>query len=122
MAEVEIGIAGKIMSKHDEIQQDPLGAGKTEANRLGKLAIKAIVGGMGSDNWREYMSNFVSSQRQLDRLCGEDGYITTEYGEECLAYIAANSTCTVETGRNGNRGTLNFVKTDAISKLDKWDQ
>lgn len=122
-------ITAKILGSHDRIVKDPMGAGGAEAKRLGDLAIKAIVGGRKSDDWRKYMREFADTPEQLERLCGNDDYYLTEYGPECLAYIIANSTCTTETHvpttgavpadpLKPNKGTLNFIKEEAIENLD----
>jgi hypothetical protein len=118
-------ITGKILESHNRIIADTTGAGKTEAKRLGDLAIDAILGGIGSSEWRKYMINFASTSNQLARLSGDDDFKDEEYGAETLAYIVANSTCTIDThtttttgALDANQGTLNFIKPEMQAKLD----
>lgn len=117
-------ILGNIQRSHRLIIEDPEGYGKTEAKRLGDLAIVAILGGMNSTAWRNYVQNFASTPEQLARLSGDDEFMSVEYGPETLAYIVANSTCTTDTHlpttglSDGNKGTLNFVDAAMQAKLD----
>lgn len=118
---MEDSITKKIQKSHDDIMTDPDGAGKAEARRLGDLAIKATLDGIKSRAWKVYMEQFTTEPKQLARLLGEDAFIKTEYGEECLAYIVANSTCTIETHKSNEFGTVHFLKTDVKEKLDLFE-
>lgn len=81
----------KRLQKTDVAMENP-------ANRIqlgGKLkrqAIKAMMGGIGSDDWRAYMSLFADNIDQLNRLTvpqqGEDAWLP-----EARAYMVANAIC-----------------------------
>ena len=68
----------------------------THMDQLGFLlkdaAIKAMMAGIDSDEWKSYMSLFADNEKQLTLLtvpvAGEESYLT-----EARAYIVANSIC-----------------------------
>ncbi|MBA3711710.1 MAG: hypothetical protein H0W76_04570 [Pyrinomonadaceae bacterium] len=63
---------------------------------IGKLAVKAIMGGLKSDDWKTYMSLFADNAEQLKLLTeetqGEDSYLP-----EARAYIVSNAVCAAGT-------------------------
>ena len=73
-----------------ETKQGELGAA------LGELAVRAIMGGLGSDDWRKYMSLFADNAAQLQLLSeatpGEDSYLP-----HTRAYIVSNAVCAAGT-------------------------
>jgi hypothetical protein len=76
------------------------------AQALSALAVKAIMGGLGSPDWREYMSIFADNEAQLSVLCEvqpdepEDSYLP-----QSRAYIVSNAVCSAGT----NTATTNNV-------------
>jgi hypothetical protein len=69
-----------------ETKQGELGAA------LSQLAVKAIMGGLGSADWERYMSVFADNAAQLQLLShateNEDSYLP-----RTRAYIVSNSVC-----------------------------
>lgn len=99
-------IIEKIEDKHKEIADrmnsgDPVKEQEARAiaAEMKKLASKAILKGIDSDEWREYMKVFAKDDTEhIQRLNGEDtAFNETEWGYESLAYVVANSTCDVMT-------------------------
>ena len=100
-----------ISEKLDIVEKAMTVPGKKLAlgNLLKNHAIKAMMKGIGSDEWRQYMSMFADNQQQLDRLT------TAEENEgqwlrESRAYIVSNSVCATAT----NTKTKNGVATDQL--------
>lgn len=66
---------------------------------IGELAVRAIMGGLGSAAWRNYMSIFADNAAQLQLLsestAGEDSYLP-----HTRAYIVSNAVCAA--GTDGN--------------------
>lgn len=58
-------------------------------------ALKALIGGMTSDDCRTYMRNYATSDAQLDILMGVTGDSATK--RKARAYLIANGTCGTET-------------------------
>jgi hypothetical protein len=60
--------------------------------KLKQAAIEAMMAGIGSDQWKSYMSLFADNTEQLNRLTvraeNEDLWLT-----ESRAYMVANSIC-----------------------------
>lgn len=95
-------------------------AGRELARSLGRLATDAIRYGMGSTAWRDYMSNFATTPQQLDRLWGrETAFNNTEWGYRSLAYMVANSTCTVESLPTG---VINGFEPEMIANLNNFEE
>lgn len=68
--------------------------GQDDATRLQEQAVKAVIGGMSSEDWKTYMKNYVSNAAQLQRLIGKDEkFMATSYGALTLSYIAGGGTC-----------------------------
>ena len=66
--------------------------------RLNILAVKALTGGIKSDDWKFYMAIFADNAAQLRRLTvAEDG--EPAYLQQSRAYIVSNAICDV--GTNG---------------------
>lgn len=96
---------------------DKVHGGGEFGDRVGKAAEDAMVGGMGSDAWKRYMSLFADSSDQLKRLTtteldGEDPYLS-----RIRAYIVANGVCAPGTDAKTINGTMNFA--DRGSDIDK---
>lgn len=73
--------------------------GKTDID-IQEQSIKAILGGMKSDDWKTYMSHFNSNEPQLNRLRGLDEPFMkhpTGWGPKILAYIVAGGPCGIGT-------------------------
>lgn len=93
--------------------------GKNRAEQLKNLAGEAIRNGMKSRAWEIYMREFASNEKELKRLIGEDeAFNKTEWGLDSLAYIAANSTCDVQTT---TRTAANMDK-DMQNNLDHFPE
>jgi hypothetical protein len=73
------------------------------ASRVGTAAMSAMMNGMHSEEWREYMALFCDTKDELAQLSvvrDTDG----SYMPQMRAYIVANAICTGSTGtRTGNR-------------------
>lgn len=71
----------------------PTGTGGTLAFPVKDAAIEAALGGIKSDEWRNYMSILASNEDQLKRLTGNDALANESYVRESSAYLVTNSTC-----------------------------
>lgn len=78
------------------------GSGNT-SKAIQTLALAAVHGGQGSDEWRTYMSLFVDAgnTKQLARLMGKDSTATQLDMNNARAYLAADGTC-------GSTTVINF--------------
>jgi hypothetical protein len=74
------------------------------AQTLSTLAVKAIMGGLGSAAWKEYMSIFADNDAQL-KLLTETTEDEDEYLPKSRAYIVSNAVCAAGT----NTATTNGV-------------
>lgn len=81
----------KRLQKTDRAMEDPLHRVQL-GGKLKRAAIKAIMGGIGSDDWKAYMSLFADNVDQLNRLTvrkpDEDAWLA-----EARAYMVANAVC-----------------------------
>ena len=120
-------IKEKILAEQKEImdEKDPVKQ-KEAAEKIGKLAINAIKGGIKSREWTFFMSRYADTTEQLMRLSGEDAKFNEQtWSDECLTYIASNTMCTITSRQapidppNPNQGTLNFMDPVMIDGLDK---
>ncbi len=116
-------IAEKIKESNDGIVKDIKAGNHEKANALGKLAAEAMFDGIKSRKWKEYMNTYITNQKQLERLCGEDAeYLANDDNKRALAYIVGNSICTVDTrgvaDDDDKQGTLNYLKPEMIEALD----
>jgi hypothetical protein len=70
--------------------------------RIAQLAIRAVNGGLGSKDWRNYMSLFADNEEQLNLLTTEEVPADKPYLEQSRAYMVSNAVCdaatTTETG------------------------
>jgi hypothetical protein len=70
--------------------------------RIGQLAIKAVNGGIKSEDWKKYMSLFADNEEQLNLLTTEELPADKPYLEQSRAYMVSNAVCdaatTTETG------------------------
>jgi hypothetical protein len=72
-------------------------------NLLKNHAIKAMMKGIGSDEWKQYMSMFADNQEQLDRLTiAEEN--EGQWLRESRAYIVSNSVCATATNTRTRNG------------------
>lgn len=71
--------------------------GGTKGFELKVAAIKAALGGVGSDDWRNYMTIFADNEAQLKRLTAKDAQAGNPWVKETSAYMVANGTCGGET-------------------------
>ncbi len=104
-----------------KVASDPVFAGD-----LRRLAIDAIRFGMEKDDgtptpqWKELMSNYASDKTQLERLSGEDeAFENSDWGLACLAYIAGNSTCGIDTATM--TGTERGFTPDMYDQMEEFE-
>lgn len=66
----------------------------SEAQRTGDLARAAILAGVASTDWRNYMEHFGAlSTEQLKRLLAQDGTLGVPLQDQKRAYLIANGMC-----------------------------
>lgn len=73
------------------------GSGEVAADNRRK-AVAAVTGGITSTAWRTYMSQFVTTSEQLNRLLGTDGTDDNPVMIEKRAYLVGNGVCGEGTG------------------------
>jgi hypothetical protein len=69
----------------------------TIANLIGYRAIEAIVEGVGSQAWEDYMRIFASTEEELKRLTFEDPMSQDPDIKENIVYLVSYATCTAAT-------------------------
>ena len=81
--------------------------------RIAALAIKAVNGGIGSQDWKNYMSLFADNEEQLNLLTTEEVPADKPYLLQSRAYMVSNAVCdaatTTETGFRVNEGLDNGI-------------
>jgi len=85
----------KLLAKTSEIAKD---RGHGKGQELSDFAVKALLGGINSDDWANYMKKFTTEPDELARLCGKDDTFKTAYQPQNLAYIVSNAICGTATG------------------------
>ena len=97
------------LDKVEKAMKDP--AKKTPlGNLLKNAAIAAMMKGIGSDEWKRYMTMFADNEEQLARLTvPEDD--EEQWLRESRAYIVSNAVCATAT----NTQTKNGVATDQLN-------
>ncbi len=65
----------------------------TYGRKVGDAAMKAMMKGLGSEEWKNYMSLFADSSEQLTRLSSTELDGNDEWLPHIRAYIVANGTC-----------------------------
>lgn len=92
-------------------------AGGTFGERVKNAGIRAVMGGIGSEEWRAYMSLFADNADQLRLLTTEDSATDPSYLAQSRAYIVTNSICGTITG---TRTHLNVERSidDGLSDTD----
>ena len=86
-------IMKKINTLRDGVRSDPNG---NLSKKIQEQSILAMFGGIKSPEWKNYMRNFCSNAKQLERLCGLDNTFmndTDKYGPKILAYITGGGPC-----------------------------
>lgn len=88
-----------VMKRKSAIEKDPKG----EAEKNARLAVDAIMGGRGSEAWRQYMLQFVEKDPKapneplnpahLARLMGEDDTANNYKMNRRRAYLLGNAIC-----------------------------
>lgn len=99
----------KIIDKIDMIRSKMIADKDGNAalgKKMQKYACLAVLNGIKSMEWHEYMRMFASNDDQLRRLLGEDDdFNNSVWGRKTLAYIVADGCCgiaTVDTSRLSN--------------------
>jgi len=94
---------------HVAIEEDLVNATDVKPPTLGKkysvAAVAAITKGMGSQEWKDYMSLFADNAAQLARLTTVAAGGEPDYLPLFRAYIVSNSVCDITTNTN----TINRV-------------
>jgi hypothetical protein len=82
-------ILERVEAKKRQIEADP-GEGKRNAGR----AVKAIMGGIKSKEWKIYMLEYADADTpELDRLLAVDGTLGDSDLDTKRAYLVANAVC-----------------------------
>lgn len=61
-------------------------------NVLQAESAAAVLGGITSDAWKNWMRRFISNDLQLQRLLGKDN-LEPQYKDEILAYMGSGGVC-----------------------------
>jgi hypothetical protein len=86
-------IIDKAIDRRDQIIQDQSAAAANQA-----LAVAAVIGGIQSTAWRDYMQQFASNSAQLSRLRATDGTLGDQTLDKKRAYLVGNGICGFPTG------------------------
>ncbi len=106
-------ITDKIKQRSEDFQQGGSQA-QTKADKLRKKAMKAVLGGINSADWHEYMKENADNPEQLQRLIGKDDLYQEELDQLVLGYVASNAVC----GMGTTTRTLNGMNAAMIASLD----
>ncbi|HKU75580.1 MAG TPA: hypothetical protein VJR02_16840 [Pyrinomonadaceae bacterium] len=87
-------------------------------DKIMKLAIAALEGGINSDAWTNFMSLFADNEVQLSRLRGKDGN-NSDYLKQFRAYIVSNAMCDAST--DTKTGARVDERIDELIQDDKPD-
>jgi len=94
-------------------------ANPTEAERTGALGVAALLGGMQSQAWRDYIAHLGAfSPAQLARLRAEDNTATDAEMDKKRVYMIANGMCGIN---SPNTQTLAFRVNSIDAGLDDCD-
>ena len=96
----------KIVDKIDTIKtnmQNDREGNAVLGEKMRTLASLAMIEGINSNAWEQYMRIFASNDKQLQRLTGkdEDYNVNTTWGKTALAYIVAGGVCGISTVGDG---------------------
>jgi hypothetical protein len=91
-----MSIFKNLQKAHAAVAKDTFNSGDLGI-RIGQLAVQAVIKGMDSQQWKDYMSLFADNEAQLNRLTvatlDEPSYLP-----QTRAYIVSNSICDAATG------------------------
>lgn len=106
---------GKIADNLTKVEKIMTGTDKAKKDELGRVlrnaAINAIMGGIGSDEWKTYMSMFADSDEQLTRLTVPPAS-GQQWLREAQAYIVTNAICSGDTTTKTRLGVKNVADLD----------
>jgi len=78
-------------------RRDAINGNHPEADKTGKLAVAAILAGIGTPEWRAYMEHFDGlDANQLSRLLAEDGTSGDPTKDKKRTYMVANAMCGIQ--------------------------
>jgi hypothetical protein len=98
-----MGIFRNLKRVHAAVAADLATDQPTLSAAINNAAIKAIMGGIESDEFKSYMAIFASNQEQLQRLTvPREAPPEPKYLSQMRAYIVANAIC--DTGTNAHTG------------------
>ena len=106
-------ITDKIKKRSETFQQGGSQA-QTKADKLRRKAVRAVLGGITSTEWCEYMKENADNPEQLQRLLGKDDSYQGEQSQLVLAYVASNAVC----GMGTTTRTLTGMNAEMIESLD----
>jgi hypothetical protein len=89
------------------------------AEELSTLAVQAVIGGSGSQAWKDYMKLIVGTNNpqasaQFKRLTFQDNQADQQFVRKSAAYIVANAVC----GEHTTTRTLANVETEGTDTID----
>lgn len=98
--------------------------GSTFLQDLRDGAVRATLGGVGSADWRLFMTVFADNEQQLQRLTVSDGVAGASYVRETSAYLVGGSICTdITTGHLLDRLDERIdsgINPASDGKIQKW--
>ena len=110
-------IIRKVGEIHIAVVKDKETRGGELAQKLGELAVAAIMGGLGSEPWRKYMSIFADNPEQL-KFLSEEGDPEPDYFSKVRAYIVSNAVCAAGTNTATTNGLTTEMKTTVINAVN----
>ena len=81
------------------------------AIRVGSLAVKAITGGIQSDDWKRYMALFADNDEQFDLLTTVSA-TDPAWMAQSRAYIVSNAVCDANTNTKTGNGVDTRIDTN----------
>lgn len=110
-------IIKKVGAIHIAVVKDKETRGGELAEALSKLAVEAIMEGVGKPAWRKYMSIFADNPDQL-KLLSEPGNPEPDYLPKVRAYIVANAVCAAGTNTATTNGLSPQMKSSLVAAVD----
>ncbi len=105
-----------LRARRAKFMTNPTGT-RQEQIDLAELATAAVLGGIESDAWRDYMKEFAVNNKQLRRLRGRDGMFGETWGPRALAYMGSGGICSIDSVGGATDGYMMNDDDDLVKGL-----
>jgi hypothetical protein len=88
-------IIQKLRTRDADFVRDPDGT-QSDQIKFAEAAMKAVLNGVKSKEWRDYMILNSCNNFQLRRLRGQDDFFSQDWGRQALCYISGDPICSID--------------------------